>query len=473
MSDPARNQLLELVSRRELFSRLGAGAGALALASLLGEEAAAANGPADLLPRQPHFPARARRVIYLFQNGGPSHVDLFDPKPELKKREGEKPGEGYVNDVDAKKTGAWLGSPFQFSKHGRSGMELSECLPELAKHADEIAVIRSMVSEHENHEQACGHFHTGSPVAGRPTMGAWISYALGTENQNLPSYIALLHPGGMPVDGARNWSSGWMPPVFQGLPVRSGDSTPILNLEPRVPRAAAEARLRLLQRLNQDHLKTHAANEELAARISNFELAARMQLSATDALDLKSEPETVKALYGMDRPETLAYGRQCLMARRLVERGVRFVQVMLSGQPWDTHANNTAGTRAICTATDKPVSGLLTDLRQRGLLEDTLIIWTGEFGRTPFAEGKDGRDHHKRAFSLWVAGAGIKGGVVHGATDDFGYRSVVDVVSVADFHGTLLHLMGLDYSRLTFHHDTRDERLTDIHQAQIVRPILA
>lgn len=465
------SNLLRLMSRRQLFSRLGTGASALALASLLAEEAPAAGY--DLQPRQPHFPGRAKRVIYLFQNGGPSHVDLFDPKSELKKREGEKPGEGFVNDVDVKKTGSWLGSPFQFSKHGASGLELSECLPELAKHADDIAVIRSMVSEHENHEQACCHFHTGTPVAGRPTMGAWVSYALGTENQSLPAYIALLNPGGLPVDGARNWSSGWMPPVFQGLPVRSVDTTPILNLEPRVSRPAAEARLQLLQRMNREHQKGREDNLELAARIANFELAARMQLSATDALDLKSEPATIQALYGMDKPETAVYGRQCLMARRLVERGVRFVQVMLAGQPWDTHTNNTTGTRAIAQSTDRPVAGLLTDLKQRGLLEDTLIVWTGEFGRTPFAEGKDGRDHHKRAFSLWVAGGGVKGGVTHGATDDFGYRSVVDVVSVADFHGTLLHLLGLDYQRLSFHHDTRDERLTDIHQANIVKPILA
>lgn len=463
--------LMVRITRRELFSGMGTVAGAMALASLLGEEALAAE-PGDLRPRRSHYPGKAKRVIYLFQNGGPSHVDMFDPKPELAKRQGEKPGEGYVNDVDARKTGTWLGSPFKFAKYGQSGMELSELVPELTKHADDIAVIRSMVSEHENHEQACGHFHTGSPVAGRPTMGAWISYALGTENQNLPAYVALLNPGGLPVDGARNWSSGWMPPVYQGLPVRAVDNTPILNLEPRVPRAAADARLRLLQKLNQEHLKGREDNLDLSARIANFELAARMQLSATDALDLKSEPETVKALYGMDKPETAVYGRQCLMARRLVERGVRFVQVMLAGQPWDTHADNTGGLRSICKATDLPVAGLLQDLKQRGLLQDTLVVWTGEFGRTPFAEGKDGRDHHKRAFSLWMAGGGIKGGVTHGATDDFGYRSVTDIVTVADFHATLLHLLGLDHQRLTFRHDTRDERLTDVHPAKAVQSVL-
>lgn len=471
-----RNRLVELVSRRELFSRLGVGAGALALASLL-EEAAASPQTGrqrfDVQPREPHHPARARRIIYLFQNGGPSHVDLFDPKPELKKHEGQKPGEGFVNDVDPKKTGTWLGSPFQFARHGQSGLELSELLPELAKHADEISVIRSMVSEHENHEQACCHMHTGSPVAGRPTMGSWITYGLGTENQNLPAFVALLNPAGLPVDGARNWSSGWMPPLYQGMPVRATETTPILNLERKIPELAADRRLQFLQKLNREHFRTREENLELEARIATFELAARMQLAATDALDLKTEPEPTRKLYGLDRPETAVYGRELLMARRLVERGVRFVQVMMSGQPWDTHTNNATNLRSLCKSTDLPVSGLLTDLRQRGLLDDTLVIWTGEFGRTPFAEGKDGRDHHKRAFSLWIAGGGVKGGVTVGATDPFGYKAVQDVVTVADLHATVLHLLGIDFNRLTFRHETRDEKLTDVHPARVVKEVVA
>lgn len=474
-----RDRLLRLLSRRQFFSRLGTGAGALALAALLGEEAAA-DEPAvgsgrrafDLEPRQGHFAPRARRVIYLFQNGGPSQVDLFDPKPELKRREGEKPGGDYVNDVDAKKTGTWLGSPFRFVRHGQSGTELCELLPELGRHVDEIAVIRSMVSEHENHEQACGYMHTGSVVAGRPTMGSWVTYALGSENRNLPAYVALLNPAGLPVDGARNWSSGWMPPVFQGLPVRATESSPVLNLEPRVPRPAADARLKLIQALNREHLKTRRDNGELEARIASFELAARMQLAATDALDLGKEPAAARALYGLDRPETATYGRQLLMARRLVERDVRFVQVMMAGQPWDTHSDNANQLRTLCRGTDLPVAGLLTDLKQRGLLDETLVIWTGEFGRTPFSEGKDGRDHHKRGFSLWVAGGGIRGGTTVGATDDFGYSAVKDIVTVPDFHATLLHLLGLDFQRLTFHHEGRDERLTDVHQARVVAQIV-
>jgi hypothetical protein len=472
-----RNQLLQLLSRREFFSRLGLGAGALALASLLCEEASAEGTAAktyNVLPRKPHFAPKVKRVIYLFQNGGPSQVDLFDPKPELNKRAGEKPGKDFVNDVDAKKTGTWLGSPFKFQKHGNCGMELAELLPELGKHVDEIALIRSMVSEHENHEQACCHMHTGMPVAGRPTMGAWVTYGLGTENQNLPAFVAILNPAGLPVDGARNWSSGWMPPVYQGMSVRATEKSPILNLDSPLPRDAAASRLKLLQTLNREHFQQRQDNLELEARIANFELAARMQLSATDALDLSKETATTRSLYGLDKSETTTtYGRQCLMARRLVERGVRFVQVMMAGQPWDTHSDNANQLRNLCRATDLPVAGLLTDLRQRGLWDDTLVIWTGEFGRTPFAEGKDGRDHHKRGFSMWVAGGGIKGGVTHGATDDFGYAAVQNIVTVADFHATILHLLGLDFQRLTFHYDTRDQRLTDVQQAQLVRSILA
>jgi hypothetical protein len=471
-----RERLLRLLSRRELFSRLGTGAGALALATLLAEQSEAAtpaHKPYDVLPRSPNFAAKAKRVIYLFQNGGPSQVDLFDPKPELKRQDGQKPGEGFVNDVDAKKTGTWLGSPFQFRKHGQSGLELSELLPELGKHADEIAVIRSMVSEHENHEQACCHMHSGTPVAGRPTVGSWVTYALGTANQSLPAFVAILNPAGLPVDGARNWSSGWMPPIYQGMPVRATDGTPILNLQPKSGPDPSAARLRFLQSLNQAHFKARQDNLELEARIANFELAARMQLAATDALDLNKESETTRTMYGMDQAVTATYGRQLLMARRLVERGVRFVQVMMSGQPWDTHSDNSNQLRSLCRSTDLPVHALLTDLKQRGLLEDTLVIWTGEFGRTPFAEGKDGRDHHKRAFSLWVAGGGVKGGTTVGATDDFGYSAVQNITTVADFHATALHLLGLNFDRLTFHHDTRDEKLTDVHPAHVVREIVA
>ena len=468
--------LLSRLSRRGLFSHMGAGAGALALAALFQDEARAQSKNSrvfDLQPRKPHFAPKVKRVIYLFQNGGASQVDLFDPKPELTKHSGQKPGADFINDVDVKKTGTWLASPFAFKRYGKSGMELTELLPELGKQADRIALVRSMVSEHENHEQACGHMHTGSPIAGRPTFGSWVTYGLGTENQNLPAYVALLSPQGMPVDGIRNWSSGWMPPLYQGMSVRSVDTSPILNLESRLPAEAADARLKLLQTLNREHFRAHPENLELDARIANFELAARMQLAATDALDMSKESAATRVLYGLDTKETAIYGRQCLMARRLVERGVRFVQVMMAGQPWDTHTDNNNQLRTLCRATDLPVAGLLEDLKQRGLFDETLVIWTGEFGRTPFSEGKDGRDHHKRGFSLWMAGGGIKGGITHGATDDFGYASVQDIVTVSDFHATLLHLLGLDFQKLTFPYESRDQRLTDVNPAQIVKAILS
>ena len=471
-----RSKLLNAVSRRELFSKLGLGAGALALASLLAEESTAAEGQPrtfDLLPKAPHFPGKAKRVIYLFQNGGQSHVDLFDPKPMLTKHEGEQPQAPFVNDVDAKKTGKWLGSPFKFERRGQSGQVMSELMPRLGEQADEIAIVRSMVSLHENHEQAIGYIHTGAVKPGRPTMGSWITYALGTENQNLPAYVVLLNPSGLPVDGVRNWTSGWIPPIYQGLPIRATDASPILNLASRIPANAADRRLKFIQSLNRRHRQTRRDNLELDARIAAFELAARMQLAAPDAMDLGQETAATRKLYGLDQKHSALYGRELLMARRLIERGVRFVQVMMAGQPWDTHNQNESRLRSLCAATDAPVAGLLADLKQRGLLDDTLVIWTGEFGRTPFAEGKDGRDHHKRAFSLWLAGAGVKGGASIGATDDFGYEVVDNRVDVADLHATILHLLGLDWERLTFKHGPRIDKLTDVNEARVVEEILA
>jgi Protein of unknown function (DUF1501) len=463
----------EMLSRRNFFERLSMGLGGLALGSLL-EPAWAASSRAryDVLPKQPHFAPRAKRVILLFQNGGPSQVDLFDPKPELMKRDGQKPGDGYINTVDIKKTGAWLGSPFKFSQHGNSGMVLSELLPGLAKHVDQITLIRSMVTDHSNHEQAIWNFNTGLITPGRPSIGSWVVYGLGTENQNLPAFAAIMNPNGLPVDGVRNFSNGWMPPVYQGMAMRA-EGTPVLNLAPNAPPEAARARLELVQQLNREHFKPRSDQLELEARIASFELAARMQLAATEALDLSKESTETHALYQTSDKDAGIHGRQCLLARRLVERGVRFVQVLHSGQPWDTHTHNESGLREICRKTDEPTSALLTDLKQRGLLEDTLVIWGGEFGRTPMAEGKDGRDHHKFGFSLWMAGGGVKGGLTYGNTDDFGYKSVEKPVTVADFHATILHLLGLDYTKLSFHHDTRDERLTDVHQPTVIREILA
>jgi hypothetical protein len=458
------------ISRREVLARLGGGFGGLALAALLGESRLRAGY--DLARKAAHFPARARAVIQLFMHGGPSHVDLLDPKPLLAKYDGKAPPKEVAD--DEKITGNLLKSPYQFHKHGQSGLEFSETLPHIARHADDIAVIRSMFTEHRNHEQALWMMHTGLIVAGRPTIGTWVAYGLGSENRNLPAYVVLPDPGGLPVDGIRNWSSGWMPPLFQGTPFRS-QGLPVLNLKPKAARPASveEGRLGLLAELNADHKARHPDELELDARIAGFELAARMQLSATDALDLAGETPQTRRLYGLDQPRTRAYGARCLMARRLVERGVRFVQIFMAGQPWDTHNNNAAGTRSCCEQTDLPVAGLLTDLKQRGLLDSTLVFWGGEFGRTPGAQGKDGRDHHPYGFSVWLAGGGIKGGQVYGATDEFGYRAAVNRCRVADLHATMLHLLGLDHKRLIFNRHGRDERLTDVYEARLLRPLLA
>jgi hypothetical protein len=461
-------------TRREVLSRLGGGFGGLALGALLADSglSPAAEARHDLSEKKPHFPAKARAVIQLFMHGGPSHVDLLDPKPMLEKYNGKAPPAEVAD--DEKITGNLLKSPYRFNKHGQSGLEFAEPLPHTAAHADEIAVVRSMYTEHRNHEQALWMMHTGLIIAGRPTIGAWTAYALGTANKNLPAYVVLPDPRGLPVDGIRNWSSGWLPPLYQGTPFRS-EGMPVLNLKPKTPRPAPieEGRLKLLADLNAEHKERHPGEAELDARIAGFELAARMQLAATDALDVAKETAETQKLYGLDQPATKAYGARCLMARRLVERGVRFVQVFMAGQPWDTHNNNTAATRRCCEQTDLPVAGLLTDLKQRGLLDSTLVSWGGEFGRTPGAQGKDGRDHHPYGFSVWLAGGGIKGGQAYGATDDFGYRATTDRCSVADLHATMLHLLGLDHAKVTYKHHGRDERLTDVYPAKVIKKLLA
>jgi hypothetical protein len=466
------------LSRRDALARLGGGFGGLVLGALFGPSGGSRAGGAEmgtrfsLASQAPHFPPRAKAVIQLFMHGGPSHVDLFDPKPMLEKYDGQPPPAEVAD--DEKLTGNLLKSPFTFARHGQSGVEFSETLPHIARHADEIAVIRSMFTEHRNHEQACWMMHTGLTTSGRPSIGAWAAYGLGSENQDLPAYVVLPDLGGLPVDGIRNWSSGWMPPLYQGTPFRS-EGMPVLNLRPKSPRGEPieGERLGLLSELNAAHKARHADALELDARIASFELAARMQLSATDALDVGQETAETQALYGLDQPTTRSYGLRCLMARRLVERGVRFVQLFLAGQPWDTHSNNAAGTRNCCEQTDKPVAGLLSDLRRRGLLDSTLVLWGGEFGRTPAAQGNDGRDHHPYAFSVWMAGGGIRGGQAYGATDEFGYRSLVDRTSTSDLHATILHLLGLDHRRLTYSHNGRDERLTDVFPAKVIDRLIA
>ena len=404
-------------------------------------------------------------------------MDLFDPKPELTKRDGqEHPGSLEIH-FD-KQAGKLLKSPFRFRAAGESGMALSELLPKTAEIADEITLVRSMTTDSVDHESALRIIHSGKFQAGRPTWGSWVIYGLGTERQELPAYVVLSDPGGLPVDGIRNWTSGWLPAVYQGTQIRS-EGTPVFNLQPLpdVPAAAQVNERKFLDALNRLHLQAHPGNTELMARIRNFEIAARMQTSVTEVLDLSSEPEHVKKLYGVDHPNkaTANYAKRCLMARRLVEQGVRFVQIFLSGQPWDTHDKNAERLRGLCEMTDQPSAALVLDLKQRGLLDDTIVLWTGEFGRLPVSQGKDGRDHNRHGFSLWLAGGGFKSGYVHGATDEFGYRSVQDVVSVYDLHATLLHALGLNHRKLTYPHEGRDDSLTDavISDARPVPELLA
>lgn len=462
-------------TRRAFLSRTAGCLGGLALAALHAEEVAR-SAPADARPPFLTGTARAKNVICLFQHGGPSQMDLFDPKPELQKHHGKPYPGGPLEIHFDKQAGNVLGSPFKFHKHGQCGMELCELLPHTAGIADEITLIRSMMTESVDHEAALRLIHSGRLQAGMPVWGSWVTYALGSGNQNLPSYVVLSDPGGLPVDGERNWSSGWLPAVYQGTPFRPGDA-PVLNLKTPadIPATARTRQLEFLQQLNRSHLARQPGNSELESRITNFEIAARMQTTVPDVLDLSSETAATREMYGLDDPATEEYGRRCLLARRLIERGVRFVQLYLSGQPWDTHSKNAESLKGLCGRTDKPSAALVRDLKQRGLLDSTIVIWTGEFGRLPVSQGSDGRDHNRHAFSTWVAGGGFKQGYQHGATDDFGYKAVESVVNVHDFHATLLHTLGLDHHRLVLPHDGRDTSLTDaeVTGAKLVPELLS
>lgn len=459
------------LNRRAFLGRYAGCLGSLALADLLAADSGLLASDAE--PRTPA--AKAKAVICLFQHGGPSQMDLFDAKPELVKQHG-KPYPGELEIHFDKQKGALLASPFKFAPHGQSGIELSELLPHTAEIVDEITLVRSMTTESVDHEAALRLIHTGKVQAGRPVFGSWVTYALGSESRELPSYVVLSDPGGLPVDGVRNWSSGWLPAVFQGTPFRSGAS-PVLNLATpaETPAAARAEQLRLVEALNRAHLARHRDSSELAARIANFETAARMQTAAPEAVDLAGETEATRRLYGLDNPATQEYGSRCLLARRLVERGVRFVQVFLSGQPWDTHSKNAESLKGLCGRTDQPSAALVKDLKQRGLLDSTIVLWTGEFGRLPVSQGNDGRDHNRHAFSLWLAGGGFKAGYAHGQTDPFGYRSVDQVVSVHQLHATLLAALGLDHARLAYPHEGRNDSLTDaeVTHAGVVHELLA
>ena len=474
-------------SRRDFFASIVDGLHGTALATLLGAELFRANpalaGEApvshifDLTPKKPQFPAKAESVIHLFMNGGPSQVDLFDPKPTLKRLAGTAPSRELSFAIsNGKEAGTLFPSPFEFQHAGKCGMEISSALPHLAECADDIALIRSMYGEHANHEPALFLMHTGRTIASRPSMGAWVAYGLGTENQNLPAYVVLDDPKGLPINGISNWQSAWLPPIYQGTRFRT-EGPPVLNLEPRkeIPTPLVEAERNLLRKLDNAHRQQRPYQPELDARISSYELAARMQMAASDALDLNQESEATREAYGLNDPLTASYGKRCLMARRLVERGVRFVQLYIEGQIFDTHGDLQASLQYACGKTDKPVAALLKDLKQRGLLDKTLVVWGGEFGRLPMSQGSGkaaGRDHGPSGFSSWMAGGGVKGGVVHGSTDDIGFKAETNRVSVHDFHATILHQLGLNYRDLVFERHGLKERLTDQFPARVVSEIL-
>jgi hypothetical protein len=460
-------------SRRAFLGRYAGCVGGLALADLLAAEEPPSADP--LVPRRPHHAPRARAVICLFQHGGPSQMDLFDPKLELTKRHGQ----AYSGDLEVHfhtQVGKLLGSPFRFGPRGRCGTEMSELLPHTARIADDITLVRSMVTDSVDHEAALRVIHAGKTFAGRPVWGSWVLYGLGAMRRDLPAYVVLGDPGGLPVDGPNNWSSGYLPAVYQATPFRA-HGLPVANLAAPadVPTQARHNQLTLLEELNRIHHREHNANPELEARLRSYELAARMQTSVPALLDVSREDEATRRLYGLDNPKSAEYGRRCLLARRLVEHGVRFVQIFLNGQPWDTHSKNAEQLRGLCAMTDQPAAALVQDLKRRGLLDSTIVLWTGEFGRLPVSQGPDGRDHNRHAFSLWLAGGGFKRGYVHGKTDDFSYRAVDGVVRVCDLHATLLHALGLDHRTLTYPHEGRRDGLTDVEvtKARVVSELLA
>ncbi len=474
------------LTRRRFLARNAMGVGSVALAWLLREERLLATPPNvprnppsfDLLQKAPPRPARARAMISLFMHGGPSHLDLLDPKPELSRRSGEDyPGDITFSFVD-RASKKLLGSPWKFTRHGQSGIDVSELLPHFSSIVDDVTVIRSMHTDINGHEPSIWFMNTGRAQPGRPALGSWLTYGLGSESQSLPAYVVLTDPGGHPVDGVRNWSNGFMPPLFQGTVVRSAEPR-ILNLDPppHLKGALQEQNLAFLAHLNREHWARHPGEADLEARIASYELAARMQTAAKEALDISGESEATKKLYGLDRDETREYGTRCLIARRLVERGVRFVQLFVQGQIWDNHENIRSNLATCCRKTDQPSAALVKDLKARGLLDTTIVHWGGEIGRLPVTENhgaaeKAGRDHNGQGFTSWVAGGGFRGGLCYGATDEFGHKAVVDRVSPNDYHATLLHLFGIDHAHLAYFQNGQSQHLTDGKPCRVVKELL-
>ena len=478
---------LTLLNRREMLRRAGGGAGLLALAGLFQDAGlllpsahAAASNP--LAPHSPQLPAKAKSVIWLFMNGGPSQVDTWDYKPELVRRDGQE-FEGFDKRTGffTESVGPLMKSPFAWAQHGQSGAWVSDLFPHMSRHVDKMAFIHSCHTESNNHSPALFMINTGSTRMGFPCVGSWMTYGLGSESRNLPAFVVMSDPldRGLPKGQASNWGAGFLPSVYQGTWLRpKGEPIDNLKRPSGMDDPAQRAQLDLLARLNRQHLTESPAGTELSARIESFELAYRMQTAAPEAFNIEGEPEPLKRLYGLDQKHCRHFAAQCLMARRLVERGVRCVQIYSGGmenqRSWDGHEDIAGNHRGFARETDQPIAGLLADLDQRGLLEETLVIWGGEFGRLPISQkGKNpGRDHNPHAFTYWMAGGGVKGGVHHGATDELGHKAAVDKVSVNDLHATLLHLLGFDHERLTYFHNGRHFRLTDV-AGEVVKAILA
>jgi hypothetical protein len=464
-------RLAPVLDRRSFLARVGGGLGLLGTADLLAADGLVATAP--LAPRSGHFPARAKAVIWLYMYGAPCGFDLFDPKPELNKRHGQTlPGD---IDVLFGNPGPLLRSPFQFKQYGRSGAWVADVFPHLARCVDDIAFLNACTADSNNHAPAVLQMNTGMTRVGFPSAGSWVTYGLGSANRNLPGYIVMYDPRSVPVGGPPNWSAGFLPAAYQGVTFRPTRS-PLLYLDrpAGLDQAKQRAQLDLLAALNERHRQAHPAEADLAGRIASFELAYRMQMEAPAVVDLAGESEATRRLYGVGDPICGAYGTQLMLARRLVERGVRFVQVYSGGTRlnWDAHQDLADNHRRFCAETDQPIAALLTDLKQRGLLDSTLVIWGAEFGRMPVSQDGNGRDHNPHGFLMWLAGGGVRGGVRYGQTDELGYKPVDKPVSVHDFHATVLHLLGLDHTRLTYEHNGRRFRLTDV-SGRMVKDILA
>lgn len=474
------------ISRRDMLAKCSTGFGLVALSGLMaGSKAlAAAAGPAKpspFAPRAPHFPPKVRSVIFCFMSGGVSHVDTFDPKPRLKRDHG-KPMPVPVRPTMFNQNGNIMASPWEFRNRGQSGLPVSDLFPHIGACADELAVIHSMTSVANEHAQGNFFIHTGFSLAGFPSAGAWMTYGLGSESQNLPGYVVLAS-GGVPLGGVNIYGNGFLPAVHQASLLDPTQKEPLANITPREADGLQRKRLGFIGRLDQRHLARLQGDDQVESAIRNYELAYRMQSAVPDLVDLRGESDATKKLYGLDSPvrEKAEYARQCLLARRLVERGVRFIELTCLprpadlgqiGNPWDQHGVLKAGHSEMAFQVDQPIAGLIKDLKARGLFDETLIVWAGEFGRTPFAQSSDGRDHNPFGFSVWLAGGGIKGGIAFGATDELGYHAVQDVCTVHDLWATVQHLLGLDHEKVTYRFGGRDFRLSDVH-GQVIRPILS